>query len=263
MTDLLSVEDIKKALGAFAGEHRPPSPASPASPVLYPHPPPWPLPLSVPCIPSGAPGVGGGGAGGEWESSARPKLLRAGLGSVGKPCDLPRPPETWGHRRLGGPAGRAGVPTKVEDRGPWPGTSPLGAQEGLQGGRACLLTHPLPRPPLWTGLFPPGSGEGLAPLLSKPPAPRAQRPLQGAQSEVTFLELAPCSALPCPAGLGILSAATSAPGRPRERGKLLSSPGLQAEPPPSHHPDGETEAGRVRNQDPALTPRSPSRHQWG
>lgn len=92
MTDLLSVEDIKKALGAFAGE-QPPSPSPLPSPTT-----PAPAPLR-PCIPSGAPGAEGGGAGGEWESSACPILVRAGLGSVGKPCACP------GHRKLGAAKG--------------------------------------------------------------------------------------------------------------------------------------------------------------
>lgn len=39
MTDLLSVEDIKKALGAFAGEQRaPPSPPQPPAPICHPGP---------------------------------------------------------------------------------------------------------------------------------------------------------------------------------------------------------------------------------
>lgn len=65
MTELLSAEDIKKAVGAFTGEQRAPLPALPLRPS------PWPLrprgpraprgrsvlpcaPLLCPCIPRGA-----------------------------------------------------------------------------------------------------------------------------------------------------------------------------------------------------------------
>lgn len=84
MTDLLSVEDIKKALGAFAGEQRAPTP----SPVLYPHPPPWPLPLSLRASCRGRRGAEGGGA-----SSGRD------LGRWGSRAPCP------GHRKLGAAKG--------------------------------------------------------------------------------------------------------------------------------------------------------------
>lgn len=131
MTDLLSVEDIKKALGAFAGEQCAPPPLPS---TLTHHPGPC-NSLSMHPV-GGALGGGGGAEGREWESSACPKLVLEGLGSVGKPSTLPRPRKTWGHQRLGGCAGRAGVPAKVEDRRPgslWAlRTSPLGGRRGCR-----------------------------------------------------------------------------------------------------------------------------------
>lgn len=84
MTDLLSAEDIKKALGAFAGEQRPCPLPSPSTPT--PHPPPGPGAL-CPRIPSGARGGGDGGGKGDPRRAgvSVSQTVRAGLGSVGKP----------------------------------------------------------------------------------------------------------------------------------------------------------------------------------
>lgn len=79
MTDLLSVEDIKKAVGAFAGEQR-----APPTPALSPLPRPRPLcthggrSFPAPLCPRTPSGAGGAG---RWGSSAFLRLHPGGTWS--------------------------------------------------------------------------------------------------------------------------------------------------------------------------------------
>lgn len=100
MTDLLSAEDIKKAVGAFAGEQRAPLPIPlPASPTPAPAPPgpaSSPAPLG-PCVRLGADGAGRGCP------QHFPNAVLAGLGWVGRLGALSEQP------KLGGDTGWAAV----------------------------------------------------------------------------------------------------------------------------------------------------------
>lgn len=180
MTDLLSVEDIKKALGAFAGEQRAPL-LSPLSTCTH-HP--------GPCTPPSLHPVGRGGAGSGGPPHFPNSSVRGHLDRAGRPGTLPERTKTCGCQRLGpGPRTRPGSLRALRD-------FPFRHRAGCR--HVCLLPTPHLDPPPR-----PRSGQGSShPAVGMPP-PLSERPARGSEplskgpgNKVTFPKPASCSALP-------------------------------------------------------------------
>lgn len=180
MTDLLSVEDIKKAVGAFAGEQRAP-PFPQPSPLIHA---PRPCahtaggPPQRPSVraPRRAPAGRRGGGPRHFSNS-----IRAGLGAgreAGRPA---RATETCWRQRLGGGTARI-------DWGPGPKPKtggrrldslvPVGTRDFpcKTGGRNCrhtrLPSDPFPRPPFRQDFSCPAAVAEAGPTTVRTPIPR-------------------------------------------------------------------------------------------
>lgn len=167
MTDLLSAEDIKKAVGAFAGEQRAPLPSPLPSPTALAPAPPRPS----------ARASGRRQQGREWGSSAFPKV-REGLRSGGEARHPAPETENLRTAQAGCPAAGTGVPNQ--------GRRPGGRQDlrvlvpaldfpFKARGRGCRHLRPL-SDPFWTGSSHPVVGRAV-PTTVRTPHPGAQSPL--------------------------------------------------------------------------------------
>lgn len=168
MTDLLSAEDIKKAVGAFAGEQRGPPPSPLPSPTA-----PAPAPLCV-CVRSVPAGQGAG-------SSAFPKV-RAGLGSGGEARHPAPETENLRAPQAGCQASRTGVPNQRQRPGGRQDLRALGVLVRALDfpfkarGRGCRHLRPLSGP-FWPGLISPRRGQGCPPPAVRTPHSGAESPL--------------------------------------------------------------------------------------